>query len=235
MPARQKFTRQTDYHLSGTIEFAFNDNPAVIAVDTGVTYAGYYVYAGDTNWGDPTEVEFLRQVDELDYATGTTWVDDLSGLASILKSWHWLFGSRAEIVAFRSWLAARAGKRVPFWSLSQAVDIEVLSTIGSSSTSITIRNIGYQRFINGRADRRHLAIRSTVGVMYYCTITGASEIDVDSETLSIDSALGVVLQVSDIEYVRFMHLTRLETDSIELSWLSTEIGESSTMLRSLPQ
>mgnify|MGYP001333711364 CR=1 FL=1 len=235
MPARQKFTRETGHHLSGSVEFAFDDNPALSAADTGDLYAGYYVYPGRTNWAEPTEVDFVRQVDELDYETGKAWVDDLSGLAALLKSWHWLFKNRAEIVAFRAWLAARAGRRVPFWSVSQAVDMEVTAPIGASDTTITIRNIGYKLYLNGRADRRHIAIRTLAGATYYRRITAATELSAASEQLQIDSALGVTLQPADIESVRFMHLTRLETDAIEIEWHNLDVAECSTILRSLPQ
>lgn len=235
MPARQKLLRETGHHLSGAVEFAFDDNPALATLDSGDLYAGYYVYAGRTNWADPTEIEFVRQIDELDYETGHAWVDDLSGLAALLKSWHWLFGSRAEIVSFRSWLAARGGRRVPFWSVSQAVDMEVTAAIGASDTAITIRNIGYQRYLNGRADRRHIVIKTLAGVSYYRRITTATELSATSEQLAIDSALGVTLQPADIESVRFMHLTRLETDAVEIEWHHLGVAECSTMLRSLPQ
>lgn len=235
LPARQKFVRETGHHLTGAVEFAFDDNPAITAADTGDVYDGYRVYAGRTNWADPAEVEFVRQLDELDYETGKAWVDDLSGLAAILKSWHWLFKSRAEIVAFRGWLAARAGRRVPFWSVSQAVDMEVVAAIGASDTAIHIRNIGYQRFLDGRADRRHICIRTTSGTLYYRRITASTEVDASEEELAIDSALGATLQPGDIQSVRFMHLTRLEADAIEIEWHHLDVAEASTMLRSLPQ
>lgn len=234
MPSRQKLLRETAHHITGAVEFAFDDNPALAAVDSGDVYAGYRVYAGRTNWADPTEIDFVRQVDEIDYETGKAWVDDLSGLATLLKSWHWLFKSRAEIVAFRGWLAARAGRRVPFWSISQAVDMEVTAPIGAADTAITIRNIGYQRYLNGRADRRHIAIKTLAGTTYYRQITAATEISAASEQLAIDSALGATLQPADIESARFMHLTRLETDAIEIDWHHLDVAECSTMLRSTP-
>ena len=235
LPARQQLVRETGHHLTGAVEFAFDDNVAIAPADTGYIYDGYRVYAGRTNWADPTEVEFVRQLDELDYETGQAWVDDLSGLAAILKSWHWLFKTRAEIVAFRGWLAARAGRRVPFWSISQAVDMEVVAAIGAADTAIHIRNIGYQRFLDGRADRRHICIRTTSGTLYYRRITASTEVDATEEELAIDSALGATLQPGDIQSVRFMHLTRLEADAIEIEWHHLGVAEASTMLRSLPQ
>lgn len=236
LPDRQRFTRLTGHHLAGSVAFAFEDNPAVAAADSGDTYAGFRVYLGKTNWADPIEIEALRQLETLDYGTGTApWVDDLSGLAALLKSWHWTLKSRAEIIALRGWLAARGGRRVPFWSASQAVDLQVTAPIGASDSAITVRNVGYARYLDGRADRRHLVIETLTGVRYYRAITTSSEIDAASESLAIDNALGVTMQPADIASVRFLHLMRLDSDEIEIEWHSTEIAECSTMLRSLPQ
>lgn len=235
LPQRQGFTRETAHHLSGKVAFSFIDNPGVAAADTGDTYAGYRVYLGRTNWADPIEIEASRQIETLDYDTGAPWVDDLSGLATLLKSWHWTLKNRAEVVALRGWLAARAGKRVPFWSAAQGTDMEVMAAIGSSDTALTIRNIGYARYLNGRADCRHLVIETWAGARYYRSIPSASEIDATSETLAIDTALGVTLQPAEIARVRFLHLVRLESDEIEIDWITTEVAECSTMLRSLPQ
>lgn len=235
LPARQPLTRHSDHYAGGQVEFAFDDNPGVAAADTGDVYDGYRVHAGRHNWAGPTEVEFARQLETLDYETGRAWVDDLSGFATLVRRWNWLFKTRAEIVAFRRWLAARAGRLVPFWSINQAVDMEVLAPIGASDTAITIRNIGYARYLDGRADRRHIALRTAAGVTHYGRITASAEIDHDSETIAIDSALGVTLQPADVASLRFMHLSRLEQDSVEIEWHTTEVAESSTMLRSLPQ
>lgn len=235
LAAQQKFTRETGRMLTGRVEFAFEDNPALTADDTGDVYAGYRVYAARTNWTEPVEIEFTRQVETIDFDTGTPWVDDLSGFAALVKSWHWTLSSRAEVVAFRQWLAAREGRRVPFWSVSQAEDIEVINAIGASDMVITIRNIGYARYLNGRADRRHIAIKTLAGAMYYRRITGATELSDTSEQLAVDSALGVLLNPAEIESVRFLHLTRLETDTVEIDWHHLGLAECRTLMRSLPQ
>jgi hypothetical protein len=235
LPQRQKFARETNHHLSGTVEFEMADSPAIAALDTGDTYAGYRVYAGGTNWAEPVEIEAMRQLDVLDYDTGAPWVDDLSGIAALLKSWHWTLGSRAEIVALKKWLAAREGRRVPFWSPTQAEDLKIMAPIGSSAVSITVENIGYARYLAGRADRRHIMIETLAGQRFYRSITASSEIDDATEQITIDSALGVTLQPADIKSARFLHLTRLESDEVEIAWHSLALAECSTMLRSLPQ
>lgn len=234
LQARQSLDRHTAHHVGGKVQFSLDDHPGVVADDTGPVYEGYRVYAGRNNWREPVETEMVRQIEDLDYQTGKFWRDDLSGLAAILKSWQWTLGSRAEIVAFRAWLHARGGRLNPFWSISQAIDMEVVAAVGAADTAITVRNIGYHRFIAGRVDRRHIAIRTVAGTTYYRRITASSEVDAASETLAIDSAIGVLLQPADIASVRFMHLTRLEGDAVEIEWHTPAVAESRAMLRSLP-
>ena len=236
MAARQKVERHTNYHVGGSFEFSITDNPAVTATDSGDVFGAYRVYGGHNNWAEPIETEFVRQLETIDYDTGIApWVDDLSGMAAMLKSWNWLFVSRAEVVAFRQWLQARAGRLNPFWSISQAVDMEVVAPIGAASAEITIRNIGYHRQVAARADRRHVAIKTKTGAYYYRTITGTEEISATEEKLAIDSSLGVLLNVDDIESTRFLDLVRLETDDIEIQWHTLGVAEAKAMLRSLPQ
>lgn len=234
MLPRQKFTRESDHHVTGDVEFFFVDSKAETAVDTGDVYLGLNVYGGATNWSDPVEAEFVRQIEELDYSTGLRWHDDLSGLGTVLKNWRWLFKSHSEVVDFKKWLRARAGRLKPFWSMSQHDDITVLADIAAESLSISIQNIGYAKFVNGRRDKAYIAIRAINGTTYYRKIVEAAVINADEESLTIDASLGTQLLVSSIEYVRFIAPTRLDVDSVEIEWHTDEVAESSVMLRSIP-
>lgn len=235
LPSAQKLNRDTDHHFSARVEFRFDDHPGWAAADVGDTYLGYRVYPLKPNWAGDIDVELMRKLAELDYNTGRRWVDDESGLANIVKRWNWTHGSRAEIVAFRAWLAARKGRLTPFWSETQGDDMELAAPIGASDGSIQIRNIGYKRYLDGRADRRHLAIRTKAGAAYYRQITGATENSDTVETLAIDSALGALVNPADISSLRFLHLTRLESDSIDIEWLRIGLAQTTAAMRSLPQ
>lgn len=235
LASAQKLNRDTDHHFSGRVAFRFDDHPGWPAEDIGDTYLGYRVYPLKPNWAGDIDVELMRKLAELDYNTGSRWLGDESGLANIIKRWRWTHGSRAEIVAFRSWLSARKGRLVPFWSETQGEDMELTAPIGATDSSIQIRNIGYKRYLDGRADRRHVAIRTRAGAAYYRQITGATENSASVETLAIDSALGALVHPADVASLRFLHLTRLESDSIEIEWLNLGFAQATAAMRSLPQ
>ena len=235
LPAAQKLPRWTGDYYEGAFVFALADNPGFVALDSGPSYQGYRVYQSEPNWSGELELEHQRKLAVLDYDTGAIWQEDESGYASLLKPWLWTLASRAEIVALRGWLYARRGRQVPFWTPSQGADMTVTADIGASDGQIHIRNMGYQRLINGRADRRDIMLQTTGGAVYYRRITGAAEVDADNETVSIDSSLGSLVTVAEVAQVRFVHLSRLESDDIEIDWWQPQgVAECSAVLRSLP-
>lgn len=139
-----------------------------------------------------------------------------------------MVGFHARVSSFFGWCFSQIVSRL-------VLNPHLLQRQPAPNTAITIRNIGYQRYLNGRADRRHLAIKTLAGATYYRRIITAAELSPISEQLALDSVLGVSLALADIESVRFMHLTRLETDAVEIEWHHLGVAKCSTMLRSLPQ
>ncbi|GBL46211.1 phage protein [Sulfuriferula multivorans] len=234
LPKSQKLTRYTAQNNVARFDFAIDDNPGFSAIDSATLYQGYPVLTDRPNWVDNLDQEMLRKLATLDYATGKPWQDDESGLAALLKSFGWLLRSRADIAAFRSWLYARRGAAIPFWSESQGNDLAVTRTVSLSDTQIVVRNIGYTQLINAAAHRRDIAIHTVDGDVYYRRITGATEIDASEETLGIDTALGITYTAAQITGVHFMSLCRLDSDSVQIDWRSAAIAEASLMIRGLP-
>jgi hypothetical protein len=234
LPERIKSQREAAFYMTQQAAFTFNDHPGWPVADPGDTYLGYRVHDLNARFVNDITIDYIRAVAMLDYKTAHQWVKDKSGFQTEIAKWNWILRNRPEIVAFRSWLAARDGRRVPFWTETLGNDMRIVATIGASDSSIQIENIGYQRYINGRADRRHIAIRTFSGAAYYRQITGATEIDSTVESLAIDTALGVNVEPAEIESVRFLRLSRLESDNIEIDWHNLGLAESTAALRSIP-
>lgn len=228
-------TREMAFYMSQQIDFAFEDHPGWPVAETGDTYLGYRVHPQNPRFVPDTGREFSRKLSIFDHKTGSPWVKDQSDRLTLMGKWRWILRDRPEVAEFRSWLAARKGRTVPFWAESEGTDMEITATIASADISIQIRNIGYQRYLNGRADRRHIALRTKSGAVYYRKILGATEIDDATETLTLDAALGATITPADIASARFMHLSRLESDSIEIVWHTLTMAESNAAIRSLPQ
>ncbi len=234
LPARFQASRVAGYFMSQRAEFTFSDHAGWPAVDSGDTYLGYRVHDLNARFVSDVSIDYTRAIESIDYRTAQQWVKDRSGYMTEIARWRWICGERADVVAFRSWLAARDGRRVPFWTETLTDDLNVVAIIGASDSSIQVENIGYQRYINGRADRRHIAIRTTSGGVYYRQITGATEISSTVEQLAIDTALGVTIDPSQIDSVRFLRLSRMESDNVEIDWYTPGLAESTAAIRSIP-
>lgn len=210
--------RPTDALAASRIRFMVEDANAVTAADSATQYQGYRVLEWSPNRIEDITDTWRRKLEKLDFATGLVTYDDLTGQPVVLKKLLFFFRTRAAITAFRAWLHARMGRAVPFWLVSGQSDAQVTRMINAADSHITVKNMGYARYIASPTLRRDLVIRTTGGQVYRRRITGATEISEDEELLTLDATLGVTLQVQKVAMVSFLDLVRLEADAQELFW-----------------
>lgn len=223
--------RPTDALAAARLRFVVEDANAVTAADSATQYQGYRVLEWSPNRIEDVTDTWRRKLEKLDFGTGLITHDDLTGQPVVLKKLIFFFRSRAAITAFRAWLHARMGRAVPFWLVSGQSDAQVTRMINAADGHITVKNMGYARYIASPALRRDLAIRTTGGQVYRRRITGATEISEDEELLTLDATLGVTLQVQKVAMVSFLDLVRLEADAQELYWETDGIVRAALEVR----
>jgi len=212
--------------VDATVRFSFEDEAALTAETPAVTYRGYAVLLAANNWADGVDVDYTRKLRMLDSVTGRRFADDLSGVAAVRRTRRRLMRSRTEVAQYKRWLAARAGRLSAFWLPSGQDDLLIVSPIASGDAAITVENRGYAASLPAAIGRRDIIITTTTGQRYMRRITGATENDAATETLAIDSALGVTLTPQQVQQVSFMVLARLAGDAVEIAWHTDEIAES---------
>lgn len=214
-------------------QFRLEDEWPITAAAEPETYLGHPVLLTPPNWAEDVEGEFGRKWRELDFLTGRRVIDDLTGVSNLARTHRWLLVGRAAIAAFRSWLAARAGKLKPFWLPSFQSDLKVVAPVGGTDAFLTIENRGYAEGPVAAVGRRDLLITTTSGARFFRRITAASEIDATREMVVIDSALGTTLQPHEFQRISFLRLVRLDTDHVEIAHVTDEVAEVLLPLRSL--
>src|SRR5690606_26733014 len=214
-------------------QFRLEDDWPITAATEPETYLGHPVLLTPPNWAEDVEGEFGRKWRELDFLTGRRVIDDLTGVSNLARTHRWLLVGRAAIAAFRSWLAARAGKLKPFWLPSFQSDLKVVAPVGGTDAFLTIENRGYAEGPVAAVGRRDLLITTTSGARFFRRITAASEIDATREMVVIDSALGTTLQPHEFQRISFLRLVRLDTDHVEIAHVTDEVAEVLLPLRSL--
>lgn len=225
----------TDALASARVRFEVEDPSPVPAIEGPSTYQGYRVLAWRPNRIEDLTDTWRRKLAFLDYGTGPVTLDDLSGHPVVGKRLRFTFGNRATVQAFRAWLHARQGRAVPFWLSSGQSDVEVIRPIHAADQHLSVKNIGYARYLGSPTIRRDLVIHATGGRTDYRRITGGSEISADEELLTLDSTLGVTLAVPDVLRISFLDLVRLEADAQELFWETDGIVQAVLEVRTVKE
>ncbi|MEE9422616.1 hypothetical protein [Candidatus Vondammii sp. HM_W22] len=213
--------------------FRVEDNSTITAVDSPTVYRSYPVLESPPNWRDNLTAEYQRQLQHLDNLTGIRTVDDESGRASQVQSYLWTRQGRGNIRALRAWLYARAGRVNPIWVSSFQADLVMVLAMISTDTVLTIENIGYTRYLRHAIGRRDIVIRLRDGTRLYRRIIAVSEVDSQTEWLTLDSAVGQDVTPADVVMISWLQLTRLESDAVELTWHTPELVECQHQMRGL--
>ncbi len=232
MSSKQNFTRHTDSVLGMTVQFRLDEGDNRIPKAETADYRSYSVLEVKPNWAEQMSSEYSRDLTMIDFMVGKVLGDDTSNTVSITHTYHWLASSRQEIDTLRAFLFARFGKLIPIWIPTFAKDLVVTSLIASSSTVMFVENVTYTRNVANGVQRRDVRIQLVNGTVFYRRILSSSEVG-DKERLVFDTALGVLVNVSDIHSVSYMSLCRLEADSIEASWKTDSVMTVSAMVRTL--
>lgn len=219
--------------LSGTVRFESEKGWNYAAATEAVDYRGYPVKMSSSLWALEGTTAYQREISGFDPGVGSRAVFDPTGVENTLRQYRVALPNRAEIAAYRAFLFARAGRRNPLWMASGQCDLTITANIGSADATISINNIGYAAMGLVPIGRRDIVIETVTGTKYYRRITGASAVSATTETISIDSALGVALTTADIKCVSFMRLSRLQSDSVEISHRWPGVAESRIALFSL--
>lgn len=223
-----RFTGDTSY---GRVRFKCTEASSWPAASDGTTYRSFPVLGSAPNWTEDVDQGYLRKLQTLVTGTGPDFVDEAGSGTILLQSHRWLLDGRSQIDAFRQWLYARAGRLTAFWLPTFALDFEVVANIGSSATTIDVEQAGYTENLARGIGRQDIRIELHSGTVYYRRITGSSEISADVERLTINSALGTAVSISEIRSISFMSLARLDADAVEIAWSRHDVAEAALTTR----
>lgn len=141
----------------------------------------------------------------------------------VLSQRHLDLGREARALV-RSFIYGMCGRQKVVWVPSHMDDLTVVATASAVATTIDIVNIGYTRFSNGKPGRRDIRIELWNGTVLMRRITGATELDTQTERLVLDAALGIELRPDDIARISWMNLMRFESDVQEIEHMTDSQG-----------
>lgn len=141
----------------------------------------------------------------------------------LLGQRHLDLGREARALV-RSFIYGMRGRQRAVWVPSHMDDLTLAATASAVATTIDVANIGYTRFSNGKPGRRDIRIELWNGTVLMRRITGAIELDGQTERLALDAALGIDLQPGDVARISWMNLCRFEADAQRIEHMTDSKG-----------
>jgi hypothetical protein len=225
-PGKQigRFTEDVaDY--SFTVDLLFS--PSVGDMVSPVTYTGLTVCPFSPSWDGDQGEDISNAWVRLDRETGIIEYEVTADEPEYSRTANFLITGRANIDAFIRFIHAMAGRLTPFYLPANDRGLELAASATSGATTITIKNIGYADDLFGANARGVLYFQKTNGSVFYRDITGAEEINAETETLTLDSGIPTDISAATLNRLTWFEKVRFAADDITLKWLAHDCLETS--------
>lgn len=213
--------------------FELEDSPALEAAAPVMTYRQYPVLTTRPNWQGGIAERYTRKIIETDFQVGKPWVIDTARQPIYTRQHRWLLKNRAEVVAFRVWLAACAGRLNPFWMPSFVDDVTPMRDLLPGAVIIDVAHADFASSA-GLDGRRDVLIAASDGQRWARRVKSWQTASDEVERLVIDAPTGVSLKKDQVQ-ISFMRLARLDSDAVEIAHITDEAAQVTLNIRSLKE
>lgn len=228
LDAQPEETVWTDRAGRRTVNFRIEPPCDFTAQAPSATYRGYPVLEMRPDWSKEPRRTFERKLESIDVETAPVAVFDIPGRAFYKVSAQWSVCGRDENTELRSLLYWLRGRMATLWVPSWQSDFILVTNMASGATTMTVEWTGYSLF-DVPAHFRDLRIELVNGTVFYRRIQSVTG-DGMTESLVLDSALGVAITPSDIEKISVIVLSQLSSDKVELKHPVDADGVTQTTL-----
>lgn len=151
------------------------------------------------------------------------------GKSSVPRATHdidLVFETAAQQHIFREWFFTQLGALNPFWLPSYQLDMEPIGVVADDATDIDIKECGYTDLLFPLLERRAIIFLNSDGTFLKRDIEDAVNNGDDTETITINEALGQEFIQGRSNGVCHLWYGRLSDDVARIEWYS---GENSTV------
>lgn len=209
----------------GTLSLSFRvtDNDADLASTTGWdTYDGK-VILNDVNSvgasGNSVSEEILRDIIVIDNEVGLVSLDSLWAQSKRRHTKTFWTRSNEELWKVRQLLHALRGRHVSFYMPTKGQDLNPTANLLNAGTSLSVSNVGYAKYVQNRQTRNIIQVVFNDGSPSLVReVTASSEVDAATESLTVDPAWDDDYDVSQIERIEYLELSRFDSDTIRFNY-----------------
>jgi len=184
-------------------------------------------------WVDPEETLDNKWV-RLDNDTGLIEYDIQSIEPVIRREVRFLLIGRPAIDTILRFLFYCAGRLSPFWIPGNDRGFEVAVPALADAVELVIEPMDYEYALSGSPERSHIEMITTGGTIIRRMITGVQTLPSGLEQWTLDSALPVDVEAATLNRCAWLEQCRLDSDAVDLHWVSPECLELTLPLMVLP-
>jgi len=216
--AVKRNNEEVDFSIA-QITFAVKDNVLLTGYVADQSYLGLPIITTGSVIGIQNK-EYTSDSDSVlqDYDTGDFDYFSDSEFNLIGQNWTFYNDTRAKCWDFRLFLHSLKGRQGSCWIPTYRNDLVQVGTIGASDTDFSIENIQLANNMTFNSLRTHLAFIFPDGTIIPKAITAIIESDSEEELISINTALGLEVEVGDC-IISFLDLSRQASDVVNIDWL----------------
>lgn len=235
----QKSIRANNLHIKAAQVEIIANIEEVVQIPTAApatTYQGMEVLEKPGNRVQGYQETWLREErEDLDPQIGLPSTEDPLSRPHKLKTYMWDFHTRAEAYAFRQTLGWMAGQLRTFWLEERSDDLLLVEQMQDAQTGMKVRWEGYSNLVAEDIGRRDLSIRLKDGTVFRRRIIDSIDNNDGTESLTLDSALGQIVDPTDILQIGYLAPVRLNHDTVDLFYFTTGVARIQATVRLMPQ
>ena len=203
--------------------------PGIWTQDAGaITYRTEPVFPfGEPDRGPTISARYRRLTRRLDYDIGSWSQTDPAGQPFGRRQLEYLVEGRADLWAWRQWLAWARGQLKEWWIPTHQCDLTLLDAAASADTAIHVTPVGWQTHFAGRLGRTDLDIKLVDGTHIRRGVLSNTMVSATKEALNLDAALGQDIDPSTVSKISWLEKCRLATDVVEIVHYTQEVAHIS--------
>ncbi len=198
----------------------------------GNAYLGFNVLDFWPNWEIKPIEAIERSGTILENRTGLPVVKPRADQPRQSMSFTFRTDSRAELARFRRFVASLRGRQRAFWIPTWEADLNPTAFLTGSN--ITVESIGYEGRMHDFHPRRHCVLVKWNRELEIFAIIGATD-NGTTELLNTDHTFpGAPGYNNEHVMISFLLLVRLESDTIEYTYITPELMDAKLRVIELP-
>jgi hypothetical protein len=226
-------------HVDAAVRFILSPQEAVLRLTdlpAAMTYRGYEMYTGETNWVTPLALTIAARRTEVDGGLGTIRIAPKTDFPLVSRSFAWLLKTRELADDLRAFFVRREGRRYPVWMPSGTEDFVLIGQSELGETALRVQKSSYAALINNNPAKRDIVLIMRNGDRLARRIL-AVEDDGDNSIITVNAGMPYVVTPAAVKRISFLGLYRMASDAVSFVWRSDRIAEvqSEFMLKKEPQ